>query len=61
MMYSTPLSSNDVILEMSGFLGSKLPNPPAIATTGAWCFVPLLVVTMYHPFVYLLFLRAHLK
>ena len=34
---------------MIGFLGSKLPNPPAIATTGAWCFVPLLVVTINEP------------
>lgn len=31
---------------MGGFLGSKLPNPPAIATIGAWCFVPLFVVTI---------------
>jgi len=35
MIYSTPLSSNSDILEIGGFLGSKLPKPPAIATTFA--------------------------
>ena len=34
---------------INGFLGSKLPNPPAIATTGAWNFLPLFEVTMKLP------------
>ena len=49
MIYSTPLSSKSAIFGMGGFLGSKLPSPPAIATIGAWCFVPLLVVTIKVP------------
>ena len=32
-----------------GFLGSKLPKPPAIAMELAWCFVPLFVVTINVP------------
>ena len=46
IIYSTPLSSKSAILGIKGFLGSKLPKPPAIATIFAWCFVPLLVVTI---------------
>ena len=48
-MYSTPLSSKSAIFGIGGLRGSKLPKPPAIATTGAWCFVPLLVVTINVP------------
>ena len=46
IMYSTPLSSKSARLGINGFLGSKEPKPPAIATILAWCFVPLLVVTI---------------
>ena len=49
IMYSIPLSSNISSFSNWGFLGSKLPNPPAIATTGAWCLVPLFVVTVNIP------------
>ena len=34
---------------MVGFLGSKVPNPPAIATAFARCTVPLLVTTSKVP------------
>ena len=49
IIYSIPLSSNISSFSSWGFLGSKLPNPPAIATTGAWCLVPLFVVTVNIP------------
>ena len=45
-MYSTPLSSKSDKLGIGGFLGSKEPRPPAMATTGAICVVPRLVVTI---------------
>ena len=44
IIYSTPLPSNISKLLMFGFLGSKLPKPPAIATTFELCIVPLLVI-----------------
>ena len=37
------------MLSSCGFLGSKLPSPPAIATTKALCIVPLFVVTVNTP------------
>ena len=43
------MSSNRSKFSRVGFLGSKLPNPPAIAITGALCFVPLFVVTTKLP------------
>ena len=46
MKYSTPNPSNLLILSISGFLGSKLPSPPAITTIGDACLVPLSVVTI---------------
>ena len=46
---STPFLSNCVKFLIIGFLGSKLPKPPAIITTGAICSVPSLVVTIKHP------------
>ena len=48
-MYSTPLSSKFAIFGINGFLGSKEPKPPAIATIFEWCFVPLLVITIKVP------------
>ena len=46
------------ILGIGGFLGSKEPKPPAIATILAWCFVPLLVVTIKEPSSCLLIVSA---
>ena len=34
---------------MGGFLGSKQPNPPAMAMFGALCTVPKFVVTIKWP------------
>jgi len=48
-MYSIPLSSKSTMFEIGGLRGSKTPNPPAIITIGAWCFVPLTVVTIKVP------------
>ena len=48
-MYSTPLPSKSIILSIGGFLGSKLPRPPAIATTFALCTFNVLVTTSNDP------------
>ena len=46
------------MLLIFGFLGWKPPNPPAIATTGAWWAVPLLVTTENNPFEFLVIFSA---
>jgi hypothetical protein len=52
-MYSTPLFSKLEMFSIGGFLGSKLPNPPAIATTLALCIFPVFVITSNEPFSFL--------
>ena len=49
MMYLMPLSSKSVMLAIGGLRGVNTPSPPAMATEGARCFVPLSVVTMNWP------------
>jgi hypothetical protein len=49
-MYSTPLFSKLEMFSIGGFLGSKLPNPPAIATTLVLCIFPVFVITSNEPF-----------
>jgi hypothetical protein len=48
-MYSIPFFSKLVSPSTMGFLGSKLSNPPAMITIGAWCSVPSIVVTTKDP------------
>ena len=57
-MNSTPFFSNLRKTSILGLRGSKLPKPPAIIITGAWCFVPSFVVTIKLPSTCLLIFSA---
>ena len=46
------------MLLIGGFLGSKLPKPPAIATTLALCIDPLSVITSNDPSSFFINLSA---
>ncbi len=43
------MSSKSAIFGIGGLRGSNEPSPPAMATTGALCLVPLFVVTINVP------------